>query len=232
MMKLHALGVAFALAFSIPAQAAVVNGNFDDISSTTVGKFGKLQKDLPSGVGVNNTWDVYQTIPGWTTVSGQGIEIQTKNTVGLTPHSGAFYVELDSDPSTTNGVSSNTRMQQSLSLNRGRYELSFYYSPRLKAPNASNGIAFDIELGPLLTGSVVAADGEQGKWTLITRSFFVKESGSYTLGFEANQLDDKLGGFIDTVAIAPVPLPAAGWMLIAGLGALGAVARKRKAVAA
>lgn len=30
----------------------------------------------------------------------------------------------------------------------------------------------------------------------------------------------------------PVPLPAAGWMLIAGLGALGAVARKRKAVAA
>jgi hypothetical protein len=30
----------------------------------------------------------------------------------------------------------------------------------------------------------------------------------------------------------PVPLPAAGWMLIAGLGALGAVARKRKVAAA
>ena len=31
---------------------------------------------------------------------------------------------------------------------------------------------------------------------------------------------------------APVPLPAAGWLLVAGLGGIGALARRRKAAAA
>jgi hypothetical protein len=231
MMKFHALGVAFALAFSIPAQAAVLNGGFDDISSPTAGTYGKTQASLVGASG-NASWDVYQTIPGWKTVSGQGIEIQTKNTVGLTPHSGDFYVELDSDPASTSSVSSNSRMEQTVALTKGRYELSFWFSPRSNAPADSAGILFDIEFGPLLSESVTAADGQKNAWTQITRAFFVQVAGDYTLGFEANQTADKLGGFVDTVAIAPVPLPAAGWMLIAGLGALGAVARKRKAVAA
>jgi hypothetical protein len=34
---------------------------------------------------------------------------------------------------------------------------------------------------------------------------------------------------IGTWQIAPIPLPAAGWLLLGGLGALGAVARKRRA---
>jgi hypothetical protein len=33
-------------------------------------------------------------------------------------------------------------------------------------------------------------------------------------------------------SVAPVPLPAAGWLLLAGLGGIGALARRRRAMAA
>ena len=46
------------------------------------------------------------------------------------------------------------------------------------------------------------------------------------------QRDGSAGGSLDAVVlsdVAPVPLPAAGWMLIAGLGGLAAMGRRKKA---
>jgi hypothetical protein len=221
-----ALAAAFGLCLALPAQAVVVNGGFDDISHAFTATDGQTQASLVGQTG-GASWSVFKTLPGWRTVSGAGIELQTARTVGLNPHSGAFYVELDSHP----GANSNSRMEQDINLKTGRYELRFFYSPRNPVPNDTDGIAFDIKVGALASSFVTSTDGVRGKWTEITRSFFVKDAGTYTLGFEANQKQDTLGGFIDSVSIAPVPVPAAGWMLLAGLGALGAAARRRKAAA-
>jgi hypothetical protein len=222
-----ALAAAFGLCLAMPAQAAVLNGGFDVKDDSFKATDGQTQSSLVGQTG-GASWSVFRNLPNWRTASGAGIEVQTKNSVGLNPHSGEFYVELDSDPR----GQSNSRMEQDIFLNTGRYELSFFYSPRNPVPNNTDGIAFDIKVGALAESFVTSTDGERGKWTQITRSFFVKDAGTYTLGFEANQNQDTLGGFIDTVSIAPVPLPAAGWMLLAGLGALGAASRRRKAAAA
>lgn len=43
-------------------------------------------------------------------------------------------------------------------------------------------------------------------------------------------LDDvTFGRSTETSGVAPIPLPAAGWMMLAGLGAIGAFARRKKA---
>jgi hypothetical protein len=40
---------------------------------------------------------IYSSLPGgWTTEAGIGIEVQVQQVIGVTPHSGKYYVELDS----------------------------------------------------------------------------------------------------------------------------------------
>jgi hypothetical protein len=56
--------------------------------------------------------------------------------------------------------------------------------------------------------------------TDVTRATFPKGAGS----------DDRTGGFdVDAIGVSPVPLPAAGFLLLGGLGGLVALRRRRKA---
>lgn len=217
------LGFSAALALgaaSAVSAATVVNGSFEEDAGTA--QDGQAFSTLASGSG-NDSWSVFSSLPGWTTVSGSGIEVQTTNTLGLTPQDLAHYVELDSN--------NNSTMKQTINFtSTGSYLLSFWYSPR-NDDAASNGITYSI--GTLL-GSVTGPGGgppatSVGSWTQILASFVITQTGNYDLVFAASGTDNSLGGFIDNVSIAPIPLPAGGLLLIGALGGLAALRRRKAA---
>ena len=211
------------LAASPLSAATVVNGSFE-LAPRDRGTFGA---DFASMNDRGRSWDVWMSLPGWHTGSGSGIEVQTDRTLRLIDaQDGDHYVELDS-----HGGSSNSSMYQDIFLTTGTYELSFFYSPRTRNPR-SNGIGYSVtgNSETLLSDAVTGPnrDIRRRVWTEITDRFSVRADGMVRLSFSARGREDTLGGFIDNVSIAPVPLPAAGWMLLAGMVGLGAMRARRK----
>lgn len=225
MRKIVTLTAAGLMASTLAAGAATVqNGSFEidpGVKSQGVGNHGKGSTfaDMPTS---GNSWGIWQdAYPGWDTDDVNGIEIQTKRTLGLTPYEGDYYAELDSR--------NNSSIMQDLMLSAGKYILSFAYAPRTNDAN-TNGIKFGVEgvFEDVITGPT--ADILKKQWTLVTTEFTVAQAGSYSLFFKADGHSNSYGGLIDDIALtpAPVPLPAAGLLLLGGLGGLAAMRRKRK----
>jgi hypothetical protein len=63
----------------------------------------------------------------------------------------------------------------------------------------------------------------------ITASFIGIQSGTYMLDVAGIASGTSGGSYIGSVDLQPVPLPAAIWLMLSGLGGLGALARKRGA---
>jgi hypothetical protein len=222
---LAAVSVLIATASLAHAATLVQNGSFEvDPAPGSAGLrngvlFGNLTTSGPG-------WDIYSTLPGWTATGGAGIEIQTDNAIGLTDALfGEHYVELDSN--------NNSSMRQTLSLTAGRYLLSFWYSPRALQGTSqaqTNGISYAIaNLAGSVTGPGGAYGTTVGNWTEITGIFTVGANSAYDLDFAAVGSSDSLGGFIDNVSVAAVPVPAAGLLLVGALGGLAALRRRRAA---
>lgn len=205
MFRSPALAIAALLAagtaLAAPAVQAnlLLNGSFEQAPAGNGDTNNRSFASLPGGSGTGS-WDTWTSLPGWAAVQPNGaIEIQTKNTVGVTPQDGQYYVELDSHPQTR----ANSSMTQGFSAGGGTGTLSYYYRPRTST-GGENGIR--VYLNDLL---VSTADGPPsppfGVWTPITIANLALKNGSNILRFEAFGSNATYGGFIDNVVLTPIP---------------------------
>jgi hypothetical protein len=89
---------------------------------------------------------------------------------------------------------------------------------------ASQGLFANL-LGTMNSTSAVIND-----WVKVSYTFTVDGLDNlYALTFRAEGTSNELGGFIDDVSVAPVPVPAAGFLLIGALGGLVALRRRKTA---
>ena len=247
------LGLAAVIAMAASGASAlstniIVNGSFEDSSPTnpTAGLINGLEFNQLGGPGPG--WDVYDDINGWASgANDAGIEIQHNKAVNtIDANDGTYYIELDSDDdyadSNLPAGTTNSSAIQSVSLMGDLdYFFTFAYSPRTQDA-ADSGIKFDI--GTLLTGnisetltsnaisqSLVPDPTDVGTWSIAKLRFNVPTTASYDVSFLATGNANELGGFIDSVHLAPVPLPAGAWLALSGAGLFYSL-RKRRNVAA
>ncbi len=147
--------------------------------------------------------------------------IELRNNVAGAAQHGVNYVELD----TTDNMS----MKQTVT-GSGLYELSFWYSAREGRAAGDNGLDFTFGSlsGSLLGGVAGAASGNV--WQHYTG--LVTLSGPTDLIFSATGFSTSYGASLDNVSVTAVPEVETYAMLLAGLGLMGTIVRRRKGSAA
>lgn len=184
----------------------------------------------------SQSWQVYQNFDSWATTSGTGIEIQANSAGVIKANSGTQYVELDSDSSRggASGKPTNSSMTTKLDLDAGSYRVDWYYQPRTDDANDNTisvylaGVGED--LFSTLLGTINKTTLTSTGWKMVSYFFTVDGmKNQYALTFRAEGTSNSLGGFIDDVSVAAVPVPAAGFLLIGALGGLAALRRRKTA---
>ena len=227
-LSVAAIGLA-AMLIAAPAQAAsFTNGDFEATDGSQVGTANGINQSALGG----GNWDVYTSMPGWSSTSTPGFEIQTTGTVpGVTAHSGNKYIELESHPNPSGTV--NIRQVFDVATT-GTYKLSFFYQPRTNDPG-------DNLINVIFGTTALAVSGPSGTfpfgtWTeVIVSTVLYAGVNSGLLEFFASATPPglTLGGFIDSVNIIrtgdapPVPLPAGLILLLSGLAGIGYLGRSR-----
>ena len=223
------LTVSFITLSTLSHASLITNGSFEQTTfadnKTSVGSV--FNTNLQAYQNKKRAWDVFQTLPGWVTTYGSGIELQ-KNVV---THSqdGSHHVELDSHPR----GASNAVMTQTLdSLTIGAdYLLEFYYKPRTnrKNDNGINVFWYDstIDFSLDMQAAFVADSTRRlmKNWTLHS-VLFTAQAESMNLSFASFGRQNTLGGLLDNVSVEKVPEPSMIVLFLSGLSFL--VMRKRK----
>ena len=164
----------------------------------------------------------FQTIGGGSSIGPWTVSSGSVDLIGSywqAPPTGGYSIDLDG-----NGPGA---ISQSLGLAAGHYELSFYLAGNpdggdsLKSLTVSVGDASQ-SFSFLTTGH---SSGNMG-YALETLDFTV--TGATTLTFQSNDVNSPWGPAIGGVSIAAVvPEPGSMALLLAGLGLVGVMAKRR-----
>lgn len=159
------------------------------------------------------TWNILSSLTGWTGSA------ELRNNVAGTASDGFNFVELD--------TTGNSSIYQDFTGLSGLYNLSFDYSARPGVAKDSNPIQawWNGALLTTVTGNGIGKS--DNNW--LTLDFLVSGTGNDKLTFTAAGISDSYGGSLDNVILTAVPEPETYGMMLAGLGLIGFVARRRRA---
>jgi hypothetical protein len=194
------LAIAALLSASALAHAnLVVNGGFEQYTSVGAG-----------------TWATFGSGYGWTTAAN-GVEI--RNAVAGFAAEGVRFAELDTNANGSIWQTIHTGANQTL-------KLTFSYAPRPGVSAGSNPIQVFWNNQSLAT---ITGNGNQSSsWLDFSYGVTADASGSGVLKFRAIGVSDSYGGSLDNVSVTAVPEPQSISILLAGLGILAVMTRRRQ----
>jgi hypothetical protein len=154
--------------------------------------------------------------------------IELRNAVAGVAQDGVNFVELD--------TTQNSSMSQKVTIgSAGSYLLSFWYNSRPDNTGALNTDLIKWSFGEA-EGSVLRnyRTDDVNTWSHFSQVFAFNSipEDRLALKFSAGGPSDSYGGSLDNVSLtrvtAPVPEPESYAMLLAGLGLMATIARRRK----
>ncbi|MBL8487241.1 MAG: DUF642 domain-containing protein [Rhodocyclaceae bacterium] len=162
-----------------------------------------------NGLGLN------ATPSGWSVSSGTVDIIGNSGFFDFIPGSGR-YIDLDGSTSNAGVLSRDFLMTAGT-----HYTVSFDL-----AGNHRNGAAESVAVN-FGGASANYSLSQNAGWTTFSLVFTPSVTKSYTLSFE-NSGGDNIGMLLDNVSVHAVPEPETYAMMLAGLGLMGAIARRRR----
>lgn len=125
-------------------------------------------------------------------------------------------------------------LSQKIPLAAGQYQLSFAISGNQRV-NSTDAYTFDVVDGSvsLLVPTGPRSETVSGStFSTVTALFTVAANTDVRMIFAGIATAGNIGALVDNVSISTVPLPAAAWLLLSGLGGVAAFARRRRSAVA